>query len=127
MAYAKLLNDILGLLNNVNLYNKVIIGSMPSDNGIAMYLSAGAPDITDFKKNTINEISLVINAKHENQLICLQALSDIHKHLTTLKDYPGDILDIETGTAPNYLGQEDNGQWLYGSILDVKFIIRSDN
>ena len=127
MAYTQLLNDILGLLGNVDLYSKVMIGSMPTDNGIAMYLSPGAPDIIDLKKNTINEIPLVVNAKHESQLTCLQALSDIHLHLTTLKDYPNNILDIETGTSPNYLDREENGQWLYGSILNIKFEIRSDN
>jgi len=127
MAYTQLLNDILGLLGNVDLYSKVMIGSMPADNGIAMYLSPGAPDIIDLKKNTINEISLVVNAKHENQLICLQALSDIHYYLTVSQNYPGNILDIETSTSPNYLDREENGQWLYGSILNVKFTIRSDN
>lgn len=115
--YVKLLQDIQGLLSDYT----INIGSLPPDNGLAMYIGAGSPDTTYMDKGTKNEVSLTINAKNKSQVTCMKDLSDIHKILTNKKIYTGDILNIATSTAPNFIGQEDNGQYLYGSILRVDF------
>jgi len=125
--YEDILKDILALLGSLNLYSTVNVGSLPSDNGISMYIGPGSPDEIYLDKASRNSFSLVINAKHSNQLTCLGALDNIHSYLTKLKDYPvGDgyqILNILTTTSPNYISKEDSGQWIFGSILEVQFYI----
>lgn len=126
--YADLLNALITLTSGLSIYSVIGIGSLPVDNGISMYLGAGATDQTFLDKGATYNIPVVINAKHSNQLMCLQALSSIHTHLSKLKDYPNtddyQILNIQTTTSPNSIGQEANSQYLYGSILEVSFYIK---
>ncbi len=109
-------------------YTSIDLGAMPEDNGLAMYLGPGAPDEEYLNRSSLNSIDVVLNGKHSNQQTVLQALSNIHKALTQLKSYSSGegwkITNIRTTTAPNYIGQEDSGQWLYGSILEVQFYMK---
>lgn len=128
-VYKELLDSVISLIDtNLSLYATVTVGSLPVSNGISAYLGPGAPTESHLDRGSINEIYVVVNAKHADQNTALDALSDIHTYLTRLKTYPGgtnwQMLNIETGTAPNYIGTEDNGsQYLYGSILKVKIYI----
>ena len=53
------------------------------------------------------------------------ALGIVHTKLTQRKSYPSDpryeITDIETVGVPSLIDREDDGMWLYGSSLRVKF------
>jgi hypothetical protein len=106
-------------------YTKIELGAMPTENGLAMYLGAGAPDWDYLDRGSVNSISVVLNGKHSNQQTVVTALSAIHTALTRLKEYPAGagwkILNIKTIAAPNYIDYES--QWLYGSILDVQFYL----
>jgi len=114
---------------NVNLYASIDIGSLPVDNGISAYIGSGTGDnIVFLNKSALGEMFITINSKNKSQQLALKALSDIHFYITRLKSYPfgtnWSIYDVSTGAIPNYIGQEDNGQHLYGSILKVKFKIK---
>lgn len=121
--YDSLLDAINGLLPT-----PITIGSMPPNNSASMYIGSGAPDSIHMDKGSLSQLSLVVNAKNSNQLTCLRNLSAIHEALTLRKDYPSsdkfEITNISTSTVPNYLGQENNSQHLYGSILRVDFYIK---
>jgi hypothetical protein len=106
-------------------YTKIELGAMPIDNGLAMYLGAGALEWDYLNRGSVNSISVALNGKHTDQQTVVTVLSTIHKSLTRLKEYPAGadwkILNIKTASAPNYI--ERDGQWLYGSTLDIQFYL----
>jgi len=121
--------DLLNAINNL-LEIPISIGSLPINNGMAMYIGSGAVDEIYLDKGSLNQLSLVVNAKNTNQLTCLNNLASIHKRLTLKKIYFSndefEITDISTSTVPNLIGTETSGQYLYGSILKVSFYIKGD-
>lgn len=125
-------NDVL--LNVINLaeqtkpYAHIVIGALPAENGLSIAWANGAPETTFLNKSSVIDMSAVLNGKHSNQQMVSDALGAIHKALTRHMDYPEteeyQILNIKTIGAPCYLGRENNGQWLYGSSLQIKFYWR---
>lgn len=112
-------------------FTSIGFGSIPTENGLAMYIGPGAPIESYLDRGSMNELSIVLNGKHSNQQSVLTALSNVHKGLTRLLSYPRtddwQILNIETGSAPNYIDQESSGQWVYGSILKITFYAKGVN
>ena len=75
-------------------------------------------------------MSAVLNCKNSDQELAADTLGKLHTFLNMRKDYPSadrfQITNIETTSAPVYLGREENNQWLYGSSLEVKFYLRGN-
>ena len=57
------------------------------DNGISISITSGAP-VYDMSKGARYDLSLVLNAKHTDQKLALDALSEIHELLTSALCYP---------------------------------------
>lgn len=127
-VYDDVLNAVIQLAEQTRPYTRIVVGSMPAENGIAITWANGAPETTFLSKNSIIELSAVLNGKHSDQQVVSGALGEIHQVLTRSKTYPStaeyQILDIKTIGAPCYLGRESNSQWLYGSSLGIKFYWR---
>lgn len=127
-AYS-VINDVLeaviGLIDALNPYAKVKIGSLPANDGISVYVASGAPEATFMTKSSAYELSLTLNGKHYSQKVVSNTLNNIHEALTQALSYPKNehfqITNIETITTPEYLSREENKQYLYGSSLRVKF------
>lgn len=118
------------IANNISLYSSITIGSMPADNGLSIYQSEGKAEDTYLNKATYNSMDIVFNGKHQDQLIVAQALDNIHSYVTRQKQYPSGVDDngviwqitnIITSSSPSYIGQEPNEQYLYRSVLKIKF------
>jgi hypothetical protein len=127
------INDIINAVidlceSNVDLYSSISVGALPPANGISLQVGAGNPEHTFFNKGTANSISVVVNSKHNSQNTACGVLDAIHLYLTRLKSYPSgkgwQITNIETVTSPNYIGQDGNQQYLYGSIIKIKFYLK---
>lgn len=121
-VYDEVLVDVVGRITEQ--YAQVVIGSTPPENGISIawtggqekrYLHAGAKI----------SMSVVLNAKHESQLIALNALGRIHAALGSIRRFPQTehyrIFSIKTQNAPAFAGREQSGQWVYVSSLTVTF------
>lgn len=129
------INDVLiaviGMTDNLNLYAPIIIGSLPTDNGLCMAIAAGGANSTFLDKGMQYVIDVVFNGKHENQQTISDTLNNVHQALTQTKNYPQtstyQITNIETSSTPTYLDREANKQWLYGSSLRIKFYYRKDD
>lgn len=114
---------------HLKLYSRVRVGSLPPRGGIAMFIGSGSPQSKYMDKATLNTIYATANAKHREQRKAATALEQIHDYLTRLSEYPSgehngiswQITDISTSSAPSFIGQECDGQYLYGSILQIKF------
>lgn len=106
---------------------KILTGSMPPDNGIAMTgQSTSEPIFLDIGSN--EQMDVVCNGKNTSQQMIIRVLDAIHHNLTRRKDFPqGDgwqVYAIETIASPRLIGREANSQWLYGSSLLVKFNVK---
>lgn len=124
--YGELMDKINSLLSV-----PIQVGSLPPNNGMAMYIGSGSVDQIHLDKGSTNQLSLVVNSKHINQLTCLDNLSRVQKELTLRTQYPTgtefEITDISISTIPNLIGQEESsGQYMYGSIFQVDFYIKGD-
>lgn len=127
-VYDDVLHTVIALAEQTNPYADIAVGSAPADNGLSIAWTSGAPETAFLSKNSIVEMSAVLNGKHSDQQTVSGALGEIHKVLTRAKTYPSaeeyQILDIKTIGAPCYVGYENNSQWLYGSSLGIKFYWR---
>lgn len=128
-VYMNVLNAVLEMINSIEppLYSEAIIGALPTDNGICAMVSSGGLN-TFADKTAAAEITIVVNAKNAIQQTAFDALGQIHSFLNMKKQYPINdsfqITNIETNSAPSYIGREQNKQWLCGSSLLVKFYLR---
>lgn len=106
---------------------KVVLGSLPPDNGLAMTGNAASyPIFLDIGSN--EEMNVVCNGKNTQQQAVIDQLEAIHASLTRRKDFPStdtwQVYAIETTASPRLIGREQNSQWLYGSSLRVKFNVK---
>ena len=106
---------------------KVVLGSLPPDNGLAMTGNASSyPIFLDIGSN--EQMNIVCNGKNTQQQAVISQLEAIHASLTRRKDFPStdtwQIYAIETTASPRLIGREQNSQWLYGSSLLVKFNVK---
>ena len=126
-VYNDVLAAVQGLAAQAAPGELLIIGSMPPENGISIAWAGGYLN-TFVDKRAAVEMSVVLNAKNTDQEKAAALLSDIHTSLNMRKEYPAaenfQIYNIETSSAPSYLGREENEHWLYGSSLTVKFYLK---
>lgn len=127
-VYSDVLQAVVQLLADAGV--TAVIGALPPNNGFSVAYASGGTDETYLNKNTSASMTLVFNGKNKNQQTVAQTMDAAHGALTRTKVYPQStafqITNISTVNAPNYIGREENNQWLYGSSLRVKFFYRGD-
>ena len=106
----------------------VVIGSMPPLDGYAVSFAGGAP-MEIYRNLTTNEdLPVVFNGKGAGQNALASTMDAVHYALTTSKVLPytdrWQIYAIETTSAPQLVGREENKNWLYGSSFRVNFYAR---
>lgn len=123
--YDGILEYLRGEIDDLSLYASANIGALPDANGISLYIGAGGTDRIFFDKHAEGYAYVTVNAKHTTQLTALQALDTIHQSLTMQQAYEitdgYQIINIETNSAPSYIGAEEHGGFLYGSVLKITF------
>lgn len=106
----------------------VVVGSLPPHEGVAIQLATGAVESAYLPRTNLHRDTYVINAKYADQKTAIDNLNAIHEALTKRIGYPEDdewqISVIATSTSPDYLGQEGNEYYLYGSSIVVKWYDR---
>lgn len=109
----------------------VVIGSMPPLDGYAVSFAGGAPMEIYRNLMTNEDLPVVFNGKGEDQQAVADEMDRVHLALTTAKALPfsarWQIYAIETTSAPQLIGREENRNWLYGSSFRVKFYQRGAN
>lgn len=121
-------NAVIDLAQATNPYAEIEIAALPSNNGICMTYSSGSPDSVFLSKSAAYSMDMVLNGKHKDQQILINALAAIHETLMQATNYPAaerwQITNISTISAPTYLDRQPNGWYLYGSSLRVNFYYR---
>lgn len=107
----------------------VVIGSLPPLNGYAVSFAGGAPRST-FRTlvNSDQELPVQFTGKNADQQQLAAAMEQVHQALTTTAALPfsvnWQIYAIETTSAPQLIGREENINYIYGSSFRVKFYAR---
>lgn len=107
----------------------VVIGSLPPLGGYAVSFVGGAPRAT-FRTlvNSDQELPVQFTGKNANQQQLAAAMETVHQALTTAAALPfaekWQIYAIETTSAPQLIGREENINYIYGSSFRVKFYAR---
>jgi hypothetical protein len=115
---------VIGLMNEQQPFAQVTRGALPTKPSITCEIAPSTPDRVFMDKERSVPLDCTINAKHSDLETVTTDLNRIFDALTALTDYPsGDgwkIYDISTGTLPQIIGREDNGEWLLAGSLIVK-------
>lgn len=107
----------------------VVIGSLPPLEGYAVSLAGGAP-LATFRTliNSDQELPVQFTGKSADQQQLATAMEQVHQALTTTAALPfaanWQIYAIETTSAPQLIGREENINYIYGSSFRVKFYVR---
>lgn len=129
-VYNAVLATIISMIQQIEPSQQLSIGSLPVDDSLSIAYASGVNETTFLNKNTITNMTMVLNGKNRDQKRISAILGNIHRQLTKLKQYPQErfwqITNIESSNLPCYLDRENNGQWLYGSGLTVTIYIRGD-
>ena len=100
-----------------------VVGAMPPINGVAVQQSSGSVMSEYFPRTALHRTTLVVNAKNKEQGVALQNLVDIHTVLTKRIAYPStddwQITTVRTVNSPDFLGQENDESYMYGSAIEV--------
>lgn len=106
----------------------VAAGSIPPDEGYAIGLAGGGPLETFRTLESNQSLPIVFNGKSSNQQTVSSEMDAVHFLLTQARNLPfsdtWQIYAIETTSAPQLIGREQNQNWVYGSSFQVKFYAR---
>lgn len=99
------------------------VGAVPPMGGVGIQQSSGNVQSEFFPRTRAVRETYVINSKSADQRSGLALLERIHEILTKRLGYDStedwQIATIRTLSEPDYLGQEDNEAYLYGSSIEV--------
>ena len=105
-----------------------VVGALPPTDGVAVQQSSGSVTSAYLPRTSLHRTTLVVNAKNREQGVALQNLVDIHELLTKRIGYPStedwQITTIRTVNSPDFLGQENDESYMYGSAIEVLWFDR---
>lgn len=108
--------SILGITVNLD--------GLPADGGICAELAAGYNDGLYYDKSAIRILPVLFMSKNKDQQACVNDLSRICNYFQSLKVYPlaesFSWLDAVTATEPNKTGKQEDGQYIYSAIMNMK-------
>ncbi|MFR4340053.1 MAG: hypothetical protein DBX91_14070 [Subdoligranulum variabile] len=106
----------------------VVIGSLPPLNGYAIGNAGGAPIETFRCMNTNEEMPLSFTGKNADQHHLADEMDKVLLALTTARALPStaawQVYAIETTSAPQLIGREENSNWIYGSSFRIRFFAK---
>lgn len=101
----------------------LVVGAMPPLGGVGIQQSSGSIISEYLPRTSYHRTTLVVNSKDRKQSKALQNLVDIHRILTKRIGYPctddWQITSIRTVNEPDFLGQENDESYMYGSAIEV--------
>lgn len=117
-----IINEVCDIIED-ELNLKPVVGALPPTDGVAIQQSSGSVVDAYLPRTGLNRTTLVVNSKNKEQGKALQDLVDIHTVLTKRIGYPStdewQIATIRTVNAPDFLGQENDESYMYGSAIEV--------
>jgi hypothetical protein len=119
----ELLNLIVDTVQN-GLELSISLDGLPADGGICAELAAGYNDGLYYDKSAVRILPVLFLSKNKDQQFCVNNLSRICNYFQLLKKYPAaesfSWLDAVTATEPNKTGRQEDGQYIYSAIINMK-------
>lgn len=102
---------------------KPVVGAMPVNGGVAVQQSSGSVISAYLPRTELHRTTLVINSKDKSQVNALDNLTNVHKALTKKFGYSStddwQIATIRVVNSPDFIGQENDESYMYGSAVEV--------
>lgn len=102
----------------------VHLDGTPKHGGVSAELGAGYTDVLYYSKKAIRILPILFLSKGKDQVDCLDRLSQSCNYLQSLNRYPEAEgfawLDAVTATEPNLVGRQEDGQWIYSAVMNMK-------
>ena len=119
----ELMNLVRMVIRN-NCGIEICLDGTPKHGGVSAELGAGYADSLYYSKKAIRIIPVLFLSKGKDQAECLKRLCKICNSLQILKQYPltegFSWLDAATATEPNLVGRQEDGQWIYSAVMNIK-------
>lgn len=102
---------------------KPVVGAMPPNGGVAVQQSSGSVISAYLPRTGLNRTTVVINSKDKSQANALEMLTTVHRALTKMFGYEStedwQIATIKVVNSPDFIGQENDESYMYGSAVEV--------
>lgn len=119
----KLMNMIVKTIDD-NCRICVSLDGLPKHGGVSAELAAGYTDTLYYSKHSVRIIPVLFLSKDRDQEDCADRLCRICNYLQSLKLYPQtdgfSWMDAVTATEPNKTGRQEDGQYIYSAIVNMK-------
>lgn len=121
--------NILTALIKAQYQGSLVFGTNIPDNSLALLWRSNPQEIY-MCKDGYNHMNVRLNGKNKDQEEICSTLNQLHYFLSKLKSNQIElgehtqIIDIQTSSSPELIGVEENGQWIYGSSLLIKYYIK---
>lgn len=124
--------DFLDVLNNkinsLGLFTTSTIGLLSEGDSLSIMAMPGGEETVFFDGARDKDYQIQVNAKSKNQLNCFDALTEIYQILENIDDLPSmngsyDFQRVETKSLPNFVGQDEQGFFVYACNLSCKITI----
>lgn len=103
---------------------EVFLDGTPAGGGVSAELAPGYTDGLYYDKRAVRTIPVLFFSKGRDQEETAETLCRICNYFQHLKRYPqtGGFtwLDAMTATEPNKVGRQEDGQWIYSAIVNMK-------
>lgn len=118
------LMELVSVTIETNCGIKIYLDGTPMDGGISAELSPGYTTGLYYDKSAERIIPVLFLSKGKDQANTADQLCAICNYLHGLKSYPqskGFVwMDAVTATEPNKIGRQEDGQWLYSAIVNMR-------
>lgn len=127
------IESVMDLIDSLNNFATIRRGALGTNPGLACEIAPSSVDSVFLDKNSVIDIDLAINGKHNNLQTLTNTLNQMCDYLTRLKTYPSgngwQIIDITRGSpsVPTVIGREENSDWLMAVDVIIKTFRKDEN
>lgn len=109
--------------NNVELFDRISLNSLPEGNGLYCEISPGTNSQEYLNRSNNKKLPLLFMCKHTDQKICLNTLSSICNYIEKLNVYPADEgfkwINARVAETPNKTGRDER-YYTYSCTVEIE-------
>lgn len=117
-----------GYINTLGLFARCQIGLLDVGESMSLMTMPGGEEAVYFDGVRDKAYQVQVSAKSKNQNNCYNALTKVYQNLERLTELDSgngsfDYQDTTTASLPNYIGQDEQGYFIWGVNLSCKITI----
>lgn len=103
------------------------LDGLPKKGGVSAEIQSGYNQSLYYSKQAVIVLPVLFLSKSKDQRKCIHDLCQIGRYLQEQKTYPQgtgfDWLDAAISTYPGKVGIQEDGQWIYSMVMNMKLYI----